>query len=75
MYQPERKIKNPDSYLPALMTEREVSANTGISVSLLRQMRRRGDGPAFVKVGTLVRYPSTAFAAWVDSLPLCDQRA
>lgn len=60
---------------PVLMTERDIAAKTGISISLLRQMRRRGDGPAFVKVGALVRYPTTAFAAWIDSLPLCEQRA
>ena len=63
------------SALPVLMTEKEIAAKTGISISLLRQMRRRGDGPAFVRVGALVRYPATAFAAWVDSLPLCEQRA
>ena len=74
---PQAEQKNITSALPfpALMTEREVAANTGISISLLRQMRRRGDGPAFVKVGALVRYPATAFAAWIDSLPLCEQRA
>lgn len=75
MTKPDQKIENSARVLPALMTEREVASNTGISISLLRQMRRRGDGPAFVKVGALVRYPATAFTAWVEALPLCDQRA
>ena len=62
--------KDSTKTLPSLMTEREIAAETGISISMLRQMRRRGDGPAFVKIGALVRYPATALSAWVNSFPL-----
>jgi hypothetical protein len=39
-----------------LMTEHEVSKRINVSVASLRRWRLLGSGPAFVKVGSLVRY-------------------
>lgn len=39
-----------------LLNEREVSAVYGIAVGQLRQLRFKGTGPLFVKLGRSVRY-------------------
>lgn len=39
-----------------LMTEKEVSAQYGLALGQLRQLRFRGGGPVFVKLGRSVRY-------------------
>lgn len=49
------------------MTPQQVSANTGIAVGTLANWRVAGTGPAFVKVGRLVRYDAAAVEAWKQS--------
>ena len=52
-----------------LMTENEVSKRLNVSVASLRRWRLLGRGPAFLKVGSLVRYPPEDLDAWLASLP------
>ena len=41
---------------PLYLTEKQVSALTGLSVSLLQKMRQLRKGLPYVKLGTAVRY-------------------
>jgi excisionase family DNA binding protein len=52
-----------------LMTEQEVSKRLNVSVASLRRWRLTKRGPAFLKVGSLVRYPPEELEAWLASLP------
>ena len=52
-----------------LMTEHEVSKRLNVSVASLRRWRLLGRGPAFLKVGSLVRYNPEELEAWLSSLP------
>jgi hypothetical protein len=52
-----------------LMTEQEVSRRLSVSVASLRRWRLLRRGPAFVKVGSLVRYSLVDLEAWLASLP------
>ncbi len=52
-----------------LMTEHEVSKRLNVSVAPLRRWRLLGRGPAFLKVGSLVRYQPADLDAWLASLP------
>ena len=55
--------------LVKLLTDRDVSAVTGMARSTLAKMRLRGDGPPWVRVGVSVRYPEDALADWMAGLP------
>ena len=37
----------------------------GVEVDTLAQWRRRGFGPAWIRVGRLVRYPEGSVSAWI----------
>jgi excisionase family DNA binding protein len=52
-----------------LMTENEVSKRLNVSLASLRRWRLTKRGPAFVKVGSLVRYEPEELEAWLASLP------
>lgn len=52
-----------------LMTEHEVSKRLNVSVASLRRWRLLRRGPAFLKVGSLVRYQPEELEAWLASLP------
>jgi len=52
-----------------LMTEQEVSKRLNVSVASLRRWRLTKRGPAFLKVGSLVRYQPEDLEAWLASLP------
>jgi predicted DNA-binding transcriptional regulator AlpA len=51
-----------------LLTPQQVSADTGIAVGTLANWRVLGTGPAFVKVGRLVRYDEAVVDAWKSTL-------
>ena len=53
----------------SLMTELEVSKRLNVSVASLRRWRLTKRGPAFLKVGALVRYSPQDLEAWLASLP------
>ena len=52
-----------------LMTEDEVSKALNISVGALRRWRLERRGPAFIKVGSLVRYRPEDLELWLTTLP------
>ncbi len=49
-----------------LYTDNEAAKFLRCSVSWLRQMRVRGDGPLFAKIGRCVRYRLSDLQAWVE---------
>ena len=50
-----------------LLNERQVATLTGMSVRSLQTWRLRGGGPAYVKLGTAVRYRRADIDAWLQS--------
>jgi excisionase family DNA binding protein len=52
-----------------LMTETEVAKRLNVSVASVRRWRLEKRGPAFVKVGALVRYRPEDLDAWLSELP------
>jgi excisionase family DNA binding protein len=52
-----------------LMTEQQVSERLNVSLSSLRRWRLTKRGPAFLKIGSLVRYSVEDLDAWLASLP------
>lgn len=53
----------------SLITEQEVSKRLNVCVASLRRWRLLKRGPAFVKVGSLVRYQPEDLEVWLASLP------
>jgi excisionase family DNA binding protein len=53
----------------ALLTEPEVAGLLRVSLACLRRWRLERRGPRFVKVGSLVRYPTDELDRWIDALP------
>jgi hypothetical protein len=58
-----------------LMTEQEVSKRLNVSVASLRRRRLTKRGPAFHKVGSLVRYQPDDLYVWIVSLPPVNKAA
>ena len=52
-----------------LLTEAEVAQRLRVSLACLRRWRLERRGPRFLKVGSLVRYPSEQLDRWIESLP------
>jgi predicted DNA-binding transcriptional regulator AlpA len=50
------------------LTPLQVAEREGLAVKTLSNWRALGIGPAFVKVGRLVRYEESAVVAWEKSL-------
>lgn len=50
-----------------VLNEREAAGVIGCSVALLRKFRLYGEGPAYVKIGRLVRYRQEDLNAFLDS--------
>ncbi|RFA16007.1 hypothetical protein B7R22_05250 [Subtercola boreus] len=48
-----------------LLTESEVASSIGFAVGTLRNWRGQGKGPAFVKIGSAVRYRPEDIETWV----------
>lgn len=52
--------------LPSLLTEKEVAALLKVSLAALRRWRSERSGPAYVKLGTCVRYAPDIVRQWID---------
>ena len=52
-----------------LLTSVEVAKILGVTEGTLRNWRYQGDGPAYVKLGSAVRYKAADVQAYIDSLP------
>jgi excisionase family DNA binding protein len=46
------------------LTEREAAPRIGVAPGTLRNWRRQGRGPAYLKVGKAVRYRAEDIEAW-----------
>ena len=53
-----------------LLTENEVSKRLNVSVASRRRWRLQGRGPAFLKVGCLVRYRPEDLESWIADRPV-----
>jgi predicted DNA-binding transcriptional regulator AlpA len=53
--------------LSQLLTEADASRLLGLAPATLRNMRTQGRGPAFIKVGGLVRYRPDDLVDWIES--------
>jgi hypothetical protein len=53
-----------------LLTENDISKRLNVSVASLRRWRLQGRGPAFLKVGCLVRYRPEDLDSWIANLPV-----
>ena len=53
-----------------LMTETEVAKRLSVSLASVRRWRLERRGPAFMKVGALVRYRPEDLDAWLNELPM-----
>jgi len=64
---PAPKLEQPTAPpAAAYLTEREVAQYLKVSLALLRRWRMDGKGPAFVKIGRLVRYPRRNVEAFLE---------
>jgi len=52
---------------PNVLNERQAASILGCSVALMRKWRLCGDGPAYVKLGRLVRYRPTDLDAFLEA--------
>jgi hypothetical protein len=50
-----------------MFDEKQAAGQLGCSVAALRKWRLLGNGPAYVKVGRLVRYSETASVGYLDA--------
>jgi len=50
-----------------LLNERQAAEGMGCSVALMRKWRLCGDGPAYVKLGRLVRYRQPDIDAFLEA--------
>jgi hypothetical protein len=48
-----------------LLTPRDTAARLGVKPVTLTDWRYRNRGPAWVRVGRLIRYPAAALDAWL----------
>lgn len=52
---------------PRSLTPADVAEKTGFAVQTLANWRSLGEGPAFFKVGGLVRYDEATIQQWLES--------
>ena len=50
-----------------LLTEKEASRITGLSVAWFQRKRWAGGGPPYVKLGRAVRYRESELWSWIES--------
>jgi hypothetical protein len=56
-----------DHRIPLLYTTEDAARLLGLAPGSLNNMRAKGLGPTFVKLGSLVRYRHTDLVAWIES--------
>jgi predicted DNA-binding transcriptional regulator AlpA len=56
----------PDESAELILTPEQVAQRLSCTTEWLAQLRYRGDGPRFVKLGRLVRYREHDIVAWVN---------
>jgi predicted site-specific integrase-resolvase len=61
-------MKPPEVYVDALLTPREAADVLRVSERTLASWRYQGMGPAYVKVGSAVRYRPDALGAFCEDV-------
>jgi predicted site-specific integrase-resolvase len=56
----------PEGITPRLLTEEQASRYLGISLSTTIRWRKKGQGPAFLHVGGILRYPIEQLDKFID---------
>lgn len=56
-----------DADMEKLLTTNEVAAAIQLSTTQVRELRRRGDGPPFSRIGRAIRYRREDVEAWVEA--------
>jgi len=55
------------------LNEKEAAALTGLAVQTLRNLRFKGKGPPYCKIGRSVRYPLTDLLSWIEGFRVQQQ--
>jgi predicted DNA-binding transcriptional regulator AlpA len=55
------------SIVPRLLNDHQVAELLSVSVATVRRWRMLGQGPRFLKVGTLCKYRAEDIDQWLDS--------
>ena len=53
--------------VPGYISEEEQAERLDVTIRTLRSWRQQGVGPAWTKVGKIVRYPEGADERWLES--------
>lgn len=56
-----------DTSIPSILCERDAAAYLQISPRTLQSWRVSGKGPAYLKLGSSVRYNREALTRWLDA--------
>jgi helix-turn-helix protein len=55
------------SSTPLILTPKQAAALLNLSTSWLAKQRLKGDGPAYIKMGGVVRYNATVLQEWMKA--------
>ena len=58
---------NPQGNRPILRTPEQVAEFLGVTKATLADWRCKGMGPAYIKVGRLIRYPESPLVDWLEA--------
>lgn len=56
-----------DADMEKLLTTAEVAQAVGLTERQIRRLRRRGEGPPTIRIGSAVRYCRKDLEAWLES--------
>ena len=60
--------KAPAEVATATFSERDAATYIGCSPRKLWQLRKAGQGPKFIRIGRLIRYPRHLLLEWMDGI-------
>lgn len=58
---------NPKRKMRKVLNERQASEFTGFSIKHLQNLRYRGIGPAYCKIGASIRYIREDLISWIEN--------
>ena len=62
------RLTNPPAQAASLLTEKDLARLASLSPAMLQKLRRENKGPAYVRIGSAIRYPVAAVDAWLAAL-------
>jgi len=63
-------LHNNSSKMPEMLSTKQLARMLNMSHRSLENMRQRGEGPRFIKVGRMVRYLLKDVMEWIPDLSL-----